>query len=80
MSARATPPFRADQVGSLLRPPEIRDARAKVERGELSAERLSEIEDRCIREAVARRNRWVFASLPTASTGAAGGTTTSSGE
>ena len=36
MSARATPPFRADQVGSLLRPVEIKEARAKVERGEMS--------------------------------------------
>jgi methionine synthase II (cobalamin-independent) len=55
MAARAKPPFRADQVGSLLRPPEIKDARARVERGEMSAERLSEIEDRCIRAAVARQ-------------------------
>jgi methionine synthase II (cobalamin-independent) len=55
MSARATPPFRADQVGSLLRPLEIREARAKVERGELSADALREIEDRCIRQAVARQ-------------------------
>ena len=47
------PPFRADQVGSLLRPPELKEARAKVERGELSAEALREIEDRCIRRAVA---------------------------
>ena len=49
------PPFRADQVGSLLRPPEIKEARAKVERGELSAEQLHAIEDRCIRGAVARQ-------------------------
>src|SRR5882672_12947386 len=55
MSARATPPFRADQVGSLLRPSEIKEARAKVERGEMSAEQLGAIEDRCIREAVARQ-------------------------
>jgi 5-methyltetrahydropteroyltriglutamate--homocysteine methyltransferase len=47
------PPFRADQVGSLLRPAEIREARAKVERGEMDAERLREVEDRCIRRAVA---------------------------
>jgi 5-methyltetrahydropteroyltriglutamate--homocysteine methyltransferase len=48
-------PFRADQVGSLLRPPEIKEARLKVERGELSAEDLRAIEDRCIRKAVARQ-------------------------
>src|SRR2546423_13943873 len=55
MSARATPPFRADQVGSLLRPAEIKKARAGVERGERSAGELRTIEDRCIREAVARQ-------------------------
>jgi len=49
------PPFRADQVGSLLRPVEIKQARARVERGEMSAEELRAIEDRCIREAVARQ-------------------------
>jgi methionine synthase II (cobalamin-independent) len=49
------PPFRADQVGSLLRPPEIKEARAKVERGDMRAETLREIEDRCIRRAVARQ-------------------------
>jgi 5-methyltetrahydropteroyltriglutamate--homocysteine methyltransferase len=55
MSAQAVPPFRADQVGSLLRPPEIKEARARVERGEMSADALREIEDRCIRAAVARQ-------------------------
>ncbi len=55
MSARATPPFRADQVGSLLRPAEIRQARARLERGEIDTEELRTVEDRCIREAVARQ-------------------------
>lgn len=49
------PPFRADHVGSLLRPDELKAARAGVERGELSAEGLREIEDRCIRAAVAKQ-------------------------
>ena len=49
------PPFRADQVGSLLRPAEIKEARARVERGEMKAEQLRAIEDRCIRDAVARQ-------------------------
>ncbi len=49
------PPFRADQVGSLLRPPEIKEARARLERGEMSAGELHAIEDRCIRGAVARQ-------------------------
>jgi 5-methyltetrahydropteroyltriglutamate--homocysteine methyltransferase len=45
-------PFRANHVGSLLRPPELRQAREKREQGELSAAALREIEDRCIRDAV----------------------------
>ncbi|MDH4190833.1 MAG: 5-methyltetrahydropteroyltriglutamate--homocysteine S-methyltransferase, partial [Betaproteobacteria bacterium] len=49
------PPYRADQVGSLLRPPELKEARAKVERGELPAQALRALEDRLIREAVARQ-------------------------
>ncbi len=55
MSVRATPPFRADQVGSLLRPPEIKEARTRLERGEIGAEALRAVEDRCIRDAVARQ-------------------------
>src|SRR3989475_5411094 len=55
MSARATPPFRADQVGSLLRPLEIKEARARLERGEIDAGKLRAVEDRCIRDAVARQ-------------------------
>jgi 5-methyltetrahydropteroyltriglutamate--homocysteine methyltransferase len=54
-AVKASPPFRADQVGSLLRPPEIKEARARVERGEMGAEGLREVEDRCIRRAVARQ-------------------------
>src|SRR5882672_6190943 len=53
--SRVKPPFRADQVGSLLRPPEIKEARARLERGEMSAGELHAIEDRCIRDAVARQ-------------------------
>jgi 5-methyltetrahydropteroyltriglutamate--homocysteine methyltransferase len=41
-------PFRADQVGSLLRPPELLRAREEHQQGTLSAESLREIEDRCI--------------------------------
>ena len=44
------PPFRADHVGSLLRPPELLRAREQLQKGELSAESLRKIEDRCIRE------------------------------
>jgi len=51
----ATPPFRADQVGSLLRPAELREARAKAKAGAISAGQLQEVEDRCIRAAVAKQ-------------------------
>lgn len=54
MSA-ARPPFRADHVGSLLRPAELKAARERVERGEMSREALREVEDRLIRAAVARQ-------------------------
>jgi 5-methyltetrahydropteroyltriglutamate--homocysteine methyltransferase len=50
MSERA--PFRADHVGSLLRPPELKRAREQVKQGALSKERLREVEDRAIRSAV----------------------------
>ena len=46
------PPFRADQVGSLLRPAKLREARMKLERG---GDELKEIENACIKEAVARQ-------------------------
>ena len=45
-------PFRADQVGSLLRPPELKAARERRAKGELSAAALAEIEDRLIRAAI----------------------------
>jgi len=50
--ARSNPPFRADHVGSLLRPPELLKARARRDRGEITNAALREIEDRCIRDAV----------------------------
>jgi 5-methyltetrahydropteroyltriglutamate--homocysteine methyltransferase len=49
------PPFRADHVGSLLRPAELRAARARARAGAISPEDLREVEDRSIREAVARQ-------------------------
>jgi 5-methyltetrahydropteroyltriglutamate--homocysteine methyltransferase len=47
------PPFRADHVGSLLRPQELKEAREKRKQGQLSAEELKQVEDRAIRKAVA---------------------------
>src|SRR6266566_24183 len=42
---RTKAPFRADEVGSLLRPLRIKEARAKLEKGEISADNLRKIED-----------------------------------
>jgi 5-methyltetrahydropteroyltriglutamate--homocysteine methyltransferase len=49
------PPFRAEHIGSLLRPPELKAARRGFEEKALSEEALREIEDRCIDEAIARQ-------------------------
>jgi 5-methyltetrahydropteroyltriglutamate--homocysteine methyltransferase len=46
------PPFRADHVGSLLRPPELLRARDRFKNGEISAPDLRTIEDACILRAV----------------------------
>ncbi|HVZ08227.1 5-methyltetrahydropteroyltriglutamate--homocysteine S-methyltransferase [Rhodopila sp.] len=53
--ANDTPPFRADHVGSLLRPKELQVARSAWKAGTLSAPALREIEDRCITAAIARQ-------------------------
>jgi 5-methyltetrahydropteroyltriglutamate--homocysteine methyltransferase len=52
-SRRTRPPFRADHVGSLLRPPRLLEARAANARGELDADGLRAVEDDAIREVVA---------------------------
>jgi methionine synthase II (cobalamin-independent) len=53
MTERSGPPYRADHVGSLLRPPALLDARARFARGEIDAAVLREAEDVAIRGAVA---------------------------
>jgi 5-methyltetrahydropteroyltriglutamate--homocysteine methyltransferase len=53
MVLRDKPPFRADHVGSLLRPPEIFEARARRDKGEVTAEELWEVESQAIRDVVA---------------------------
>ena len=52
MSDLSGPPFRADHVGSLLRPLELLHARAEHQAGRLSAEELRRAEDRAIGDAV----------------------------
>jgi 5-methyltetrahydropteroyltriglutamate--homocysteine methyltransferase len=52
MAARTTPPYRADHVGSLLRPPELLKARDDLAAGRIDAARLRAIEDDAIRDAI----------------------------
>jgi 5-methyltetrahydropteroyltriglutamate--homocysteine methyltransferase len=52
VSKRARGPFRADHVGSLLRPPKLQQARIQRLRKNITQERLREIEDESIREVV----------------------------
>ncbi|MHA6801505.1 5-methyltetrahydropteroyltriglutamate--homocysteine S-methyltransferase [Bounagaea algeriensis] len=66
MSPRTTPPFRADHVGSLLRPQRLLDARSEHAAGRLSDARLVEIEDEAIAEVVAMQQN---AGLPSATDG-----------
>jgi 5-methyltetrahydropteroyltriglutamate--homocysteine methyltransferase len=52
MTQSATPPFRADQVGSLLRVPQLRAAHESALQGQLGAAALRELQDRCIRDII----------------------------
>jgi 5-methyltetrahydropteroyltriglutamate--homocysteine methyltransferase len=54
-TTRVSPPFRADHVGSLLRPKVLQEARAGWKAGALSHEALREVEDACIAAAIARQ-------------------------
>jgi 5-methyltetrahydropteroyltriglutamate--homocysteine methyltransferase len=51
------PPFRADHVGSLLRPAALLELRRRVERGEAAHETLAKAENIAIAEAVALQQR-----------------------
>jgi 5-methyltetrahydropteroyltriglutamate--homocysteine methyltransferase len=57
MTQRTTPPFRADHVGSLLRPAALKAARERRARGEINAEDLRAIEDREIETVIARQEQ-----------------------
>src|SRR5437763_719057 len=52
---RTTPPFRADHVGSLLRPAALKDARAKRAQAEISAAELQALEDREIERVIKKQ-------------------------
>ncbi|MEA3394183.1 MAG: 5-methyltetrahydropteroyltriglutamate--homocysteine S-methyltransferase [Pseudomonadota bacterium] len=52
MTLRTTPPFRADHVGSFLRPKFLLEAREQKAKGEITAEQLRKVEDKAITEIV----------------------------
>jgi 5-methyltetrahydropteroyltriglutamate--homocysteine methyltransferase len=52
---RDVPPFRADHVGSLLRPAELKEARARYQSSEITADDLRAIEDRTIEALIAKQ-------------------------
>jgi 5-methyltetrahydropteroyltriglutamate--homocysteine methyltransferase len=52
MTLRQTPPFRADHVGSFLRPRYLIEARERKARGEITPAELRAVEDRAIDEVV----------------------------
>jgi 5-methyltetrahydropteroyltriglutamate--homocysteine methyltransferase len=52
MSARSRPPFRADQVGSLIRPQELISAREAASRNEISPDTLRAVQESAIRDVV----------------------------
>jgi 5-methyltetrahydropteroyltriglutamate--homocysteine methyltransferase len=54
MSERgSTPPFRAEHVGSLLRPPELKAAFREFHAGRMDDGAFAQVQDRCIRAAIA---------------------------
>src|SRR4029077_1875237 len=52
---RTKPPFRADHVGSLLRPAALKAARGQRERGEITAAELAAVEDREIEKVIRKQ-------------------------
>ncbi len=55
MAQRTKPPFRADHVGSLLRPAALKEARAKFSKGEIDAAALKAVEDREIERVIKKQ-------------------------
>jgi 5-methyltetrahydropteroyltriglutamate--homocysteine methyltransferase len=54
------PPFRAEHIGSLLRPPELMTERARFARGEIDQSALTAAEDAAIREAISLQEQLGF--------------------
>ncbi len=63
MPRKTTPPFRADHVGSLLRPPELIAAREARKQNRISAAELRAAEDRAIGDAVRMQEELGFQAV-----------------
>lgn len=63
MPLDGTPPFRAEHIGSLLRPDALRDGFRRLHKGELDADGFRAIQDSCIRDAVAMQEAIGFAAV-----------------
>jgi 5-methyltetrahydropteroyltriglutamate--homocysteine methyltransferase len=55
MTQRTKPPFRADHVGSLLRPAALKSARERRAKGEIGADELKAVEDRAIEDVIKKQ-------------------------
>ena len=74
---RNSPPFRAEHIGSLKRPPQLLQKRAEYVAGGCTLEELRQLEDECIKQAIELQRstgmttlsdgelrRYVFGSVP----------------
>jgi 5-methyltetrahydropteroyltriglutamate--homocysteine methyltransferase len=55
--SQLNPPFRAEHIGSLLRPKSLLDQRGRFARGEISREAVDAAEDAAIKKALALQKR-----------------------
>ncbi|HEY7664313.1 MAG TPA: 5-methyltetrahydropteroyltriglutamate--homocysteine S-methyltransferase, partial [Xanthobacteraceae bacterium] len=60
---RTKPPFRADHVGSLLRPAALKEAREKRAKGEIGAAELKSVEDREIERIIKKQEEVGLSSI-----------------
>lgn len=57
------PPFRAEHLGSLLRPTNLLDKRAEVHEAKAKPEELKPLEDAAIKDIVAKQQEWGYRAL-----------------
>ena len=63
MPPDGTPPFRAEHIGSLLRPDALRDGFRRLSKGDIDADGFRAIQDECIRDAVAMQEEIGFETV-----------------